>query len=164
MPIYEFFCDRCNTIFSFFSRTVNTTKVPACPRCGKSRLDRRMSSFAVTGRAREQDPAEDFPMDEQAMEKAMDLLAGEAGKLDEDDPRQAARLMRRFTEMTGMELGEGMQEALRRMEQGEDPDRIEDELADVLENEEPFMPAGRCRRAGSSRSRPPVRDETLYEL
>ncbi len=164
MPIYEFYCDRCNTIFSFFSRTVNTAKVPACPRCKKPRLDRRMSAFAVTGRAGKDDGADDFPVDEQAMEKAMGLLAGEAGKLDEDDPRQAARLMRRFTDMTGMELGQGMQEALRRMEQGEDPDRIEAELADVLENEEPFMPAGRPRGKGPCRTRPPVHDETLYEL
>ncbi len=164
MPIYEFYCDRCNTIFNFFSRRVNTSKVPACPRCQKPRLDRRMSSFAVTGRAGEQDRSDDPPMDQEAMEKAMHLLAGEAGKLDEDDPRQAARLMRRFTEMTGLELGDGMQEALRRMEQGEDPERIEDELADVLENEEPFMPPVSSGGKGGIKPGPPARDETLYEL
>ncbi len=164
MPIYEFYCRRCNTIFNFFSRTVNTTKIPACPRCKKTRLERRMSPFAVSGRAKQREGADDLPVDEQAMEKAMNLLAGEASRLDEDDPRQAARLMRRFTEMTGVELGEGMQEALRRMEQGEDPDRIEDELGDVLENEEPFMLAANSRVKGKIKPGPPVKDETLYEL
>ncbi|MCK4728291.1 MAG: zinc ribbon domain-containing protein, partial [Desulfobacterales bacterium] len=33
MPIYEFYCEDCNTIFNFFSRSVNTTKRPPCPRC-----------------------------------------------------------------------------------------------------------------------------------
>jgi len=35
MPIYEFYCEDCNTLFNFFSRTVNTDKQPPCPRCRK---------------------------------------------------------------------------------------------------------------------------------
>ena len=30
MPIYEFFCPDCNTVFSFYSPTVNTRKIPLC--------------------------------------------------------------------------------------------------------------------------------------
>ena len=26
MPIYEFYCPDCNTLFNFFSRTINTSK------------------------------------------------------------------------------------------------------------------------------------------
>ena len=58
------------------------------------------------------------------MEKAMGLLASQADTMDENDPRQAADLVRKLTDMTGMELGPGMQEALSRMESGEDPDKI----------------------------------------
>jgi putative FmdB family regulatory protein len=163
MPIYEFYCDDCNTIFNFFSRSVNTTKKPKCPSCRRKTLSRRMSSFAVTGRAKEAGDGEDLPFDETRMEKAMQALAGEAESINEDDPRQAANLMRKLTDMTGLELGPGMTEALRRMEQGEDPDRIEAEMGDLLEGEDPFQAAGNKGGRGGRRP-PPRRDETLYDL
>ena len=72
-----------------------------------------MSVFAVTGKASESDDMDDLPIDESRMEKAMQALAGEAENLNEDDPRQAADLMRKLTDMTGLELGSGMQEALK---------------------------------------------------
>lgn len=162
MPIYEFYCRDCNTIFSFFSRSVNTRKIPACPKCDNSALTRRMSAFAVTGRAREPEDG-DLPVDSDKMDRAMQMLEGEAERMDEDDPRQAAQLMRRLSDMTGMEPGPGMQEALRRMEKGEDPEQIEAEMGDVLENEEPFIAAG--GGLGRLRKKPaPARDDTLYEL
>jgi putative FmdB family regulatory protein len=51
MPIYEFFCDSCNVIFNFFSRRIDTTTAPSCPRCGKEKLARQMSTFATIGKA-----------------------------------------------------------------------------------------------------------------
>ncbi len=162
MPIYEFYCDGCNTIFNFFSRSVNTSKRPDCPKCGEQELQRRMSMFAVTGRASE-DNAEDMPFDGDKMEKAMQMLAGEAENINEDDPRQAASLMRKLSDMTGVELGSGMQEALNRMERGEDPEQIEAEMGDLLENEEPFILPGK-RKAGRNSRPAPERDETLYDL
>jgi putative FmdB family regulatory protein len=164
MPIYEFYCDDCNTIFNFFSRSVNTTKKPKCPKCRAKTLSRQMSAFAVTGRAKEGSDTDDLPFDESKMEKAMQMLAGEADRINEDDPRQAADLMRKLSQMTGLELGPGMNEALRRMEAGEDPDQIESEMGDLLEDEEPFtMPE---KKGGPARQkRPaPTRDETLYDL
>ena len=163
MPIYEFYCQDCHTIFNFFSRTVNTTKKPKCPRCKQRTLSRQMSAFAIAGRAKEGDDLDDFPLDESKMEKAMQALAGQAENLNEDDPRQAANLMRQLTDMTGLELGDGMTEALRRMESGEDPDQIEAELGDILENEDPFvMPGTKGGRAKTQKA--PDRDETLYDL
>ncbi|MCF8110739.1 MAG: zinc ribbon domain-containing protein [Desulfobacteraceae bacterium] len=162
MPIYEFYCEKCHTVYSFFSRSINTTKIPACPKCDNSALTRRMSMFAVTGRASEEDD-EDLPFDSEKMERAMQMLESEAGSINEDDPVQAARLMRKLGDMTGLEFGSGMQEALRRMEKGEDPEQIEAEMGDVLENEEPFFAPG----GGLSRLRrklPPKHDDTLYEL
>ena len=162
MPVYEFFCEPCNTVFNFFSRSVNTTKIPACPRC-RGRLKRQMSLFAKVSRGSEE-PADDGmpPLDEAKMEKAMAMLAGEAEKISEDDPRQAAQLMRKLTDATGLSLGAGMEEALHRLEKGEDPDRIEAEMGDLLEGEEPFLVEGRKGRSGR-RPKPRV-DETLYDL
>jgi putative FmdB family regulatory protein len=164
MPIYEFYCEDCNTIFNFFSRSVNTTKKPQCPICKTKTLSRQMSAFAFTGKAKEDGDMEDLPFDEGKMEKAMNMLAGEAENINEDDPRHAANLMRKLTDMTGMELGPGMQEALKRMEAGEDPDAIEAEMGDLLEDEEPFlMPEKKGGKKGTKRAAP-RRDETLYDL
>lgn len=164
MPIYEFYCEKCNTIFNFFSRTVNTRKTPDCPKCKILKLERRMSLFAVTGKAREDDGVEDLPFDESKMEQAMSMLAGEADRIDEDDPRQAAQLMRKLTDMTGLDLGDGMEEALARMEKGEDPEKIEEEMGDIMEGEDPFQLKGRKKGSGTARRTAPKRDETLYDL
>lgn len=164
MPIYEFYCKKCNTLFNFFSKTINTSKTPSCPKCGIHPLSRQMSSFAFTGKAREDGGMEDLPFDESKMEHAMKMLAGEAENINEDDPRQAANLMRKLTDMTGMELGPGMQEALRRMESGEDPEQIESEMGDVLGEEDPFLLSGKKGRTAADKQQAPLRDDILYDL
>jgi putative FmdB family regulatory protein len=163
MPIYEFYCAECNTLFNFFSKTINTRKRPTCPKCKTVNLSRQMSAFAVTGRAEEGNHADDLPIDERKMEQAMQMLAGEADRINEDDPKQAADLMRKLTDMTGLEMGAGMQEALQRMEKGDDPEQIEAEMGDILENEEPFQLSSKV--SGKKAARPaPLKDETLYDL
>ena len=164
MPIYEFYCDTCNTIFNFFSKTVNTTKKPLCPKCKTKKLSRQVSLFAITGQAKENDDMDDLPLDESKMEQAMQMLAREADKIDQDDPRQAADLMRKLTDMTGVELGPGMQEALERMGKGEDPEQVEAELGDLLEQEDPFLLPGRKGKADPAGRPAPLKDETLYDL
>lgn len=162
MPIYEFYCFRCNTLYSFLSKSINTTTRPRCPRCKKPKLERQVSAFAMTGKAREDDGMGDLPFDESKMERAITELAGDAEGINEDDPRQAARLMRKFSQMTGMEFGAGMEEAIGRMESGEDPERIEAEMGDIMESEDPFILPG--KRGGGVGRQPPRRDETLYEM
>jgi hypothetical protein len=127
-------------------------------------MQRQMSAFSVTGRSDDAGGGEDLPFDESRMEGALSTLAGEAGALDEDDPRAAARLMRKLSKMTGMEYGGAMQEALSRMESGEDPDQIEAELGDALEAEAPCFASGTPARVRARGGRPPERDETLYEM
>jgi putative FmdB family regulatory protein len=164
MPIYEFYCKKCNTVYKFFSKSVNTQKVPRCPACRDTKLRRVMSQFA-TLKTRGEDQSGDQPMpdiDEGRLEKAMEMLASEAEGINEDDPRQAARLMRKLTDMTGMSLGPGMEEAMSRMERGEDPDKIEEEMGDLLEGDEPFIAGGGGRKV--PRKKAPRLDETLYEL
>ena len=162
MPIYEFYCPQCHMVFNFFSRTVNTDKIPPCPKCNRPKLERQMSSFAVL-RGVKEDQEEGLPdIDESKLEKAMTALASDAERINEDDPRQAAQLMRKLTHMTGLELGSGMEEALRRMEAGEDPEQIEAEMGDLLEEEDPLVFQGQKKLA--TKKRPPRKDDTLYEL
>lgn len=169
MPIYEFYCRKCNTLYNFLSRSLQPDKRPKCPHCKTLRLEKQVSSFAHTGRAREESASgaePDLPIDQSKMELAMDSLAREADSLSEEDPRQAANLMRKFSKMTGMELGSGMQEALNRLEAGEDPDQIEAELGDRLEKEDPFiLPEKETKGRTRGQTRPaPRRDKTLYEM
>ncbi len=162
MPIYEFYCLECHMIFNFFSKSVNTKKRPLCPRCGKIKLDRRMSVFSTLRNRVEDDDMPLPDIDETKMERAMALLEKEAEHVDENDPRQAANLMRKLTDMTGLNLGSGMEEALQRMEAGEDPEKIEAEMGDLLEEEEPFSFKKTLLRA--TKYRPPKVDENLYDL
>lgn len=174
MPIYEFYCPDCHAIFNFFSRTINTEKRPECPRCRKRKLEKQISMFAAVGRHKGKgdggegdDALGDFPVDEQKMERAIGALASEAEGMSEDDPRAAARLMRKFSDMTGLEYGQGMQEALTRMEAGEDMEEVEKDMGDLLDGEEePFVLPGQKGKAGkaASRRRAPDRDPTLYEM
>lgn len=162
MPIYEFYCENCNTVFNFFSKSVNTGKHPACPKCGRKKLQRQMSVFARVSGGKDQGDADDLPIDGGKMEKAMSLLAREADGVDEENPRQAAGLIRKLSDVAGIGLGPGMEEALGRMEAGEDPEQIEADMGDVFEEEEPFLLEG---KKGGRRQRPsPIKDETLYEL
>ncbi|HUH67383.1 MAG TPA: zinc ribbon domain-containing protein [Syntrophales bacterium] len=162
MPIYEFYCRKCNTIYNFFSRAVDTGKIPNCPTCKKVKLKRQMSIFAK-GSGKKGEASEGMPpIDEARMEKAMAMLASEADNINEDDPRQAANLMRKLSAAAGMNLGPGMEEALHRMERGEDPEKIEAEMGDLLEGEEPFI-FGEKRKRGGVKPKPKI-DETLYDM
>lgn len=165
MPIYEFYCRNCHTIYKFFSRTVNTEKVPACPKCDNPRLERRVSLFAIlSGKQKEEEEMDEAMLsniDESKLERAMAMLESKAEQIDEDDPRQAAQLLKEISHAAGLKLGPAMEEALHRMEQGEDPEKIEEELGDLPENELFSLESG--GKIKIRRPRPRV-DETLYDL
>ena len=178
MPIYEFYCRHCHRVMSFLSRAVNTEKTPACPHCGRTDLARRASAFAIS-KGRKEEPKPEAgpgpPVDEARLEQAMASLAGDLDSLDENDPKQGAQLMRRLFSATGMPVAGGMEEALRRMEAGEDPEKIEEEMGDVFE-EDPFggLLGGEAEDKGPQEGKknlgrlrrmlPPSHDPRLYEL
>jgi putative FmdB family regulatory protein len=162
MPIYEFYCDTCNVIFNFFSPRVNTAKKPDCPRCGKRELARRISTFATIGKAKEDGGDQLAGLDEAKMERAFESLMREAEHVNEGDPKQMANLMRKFTSQTGINLGGSMEEALSRMEAGEDPEQVESEMGDLLNEEN--LSIELMKKKVLREHRPPAHDEKLYEL
>lgn len=169
MPIYEFYCAGCHRIFSFLSRKVNPAGSPTCPRCGQAGLERRVSAFAISKGRKEAEGGGEDPfsqLDESRLEQAFASMAGELDRVEEDNPRQAAQMMRRLFEAAGMPFHGGLEEALTRMEAGEDPEKVEEEMGDILE-EDPFSaPPGPGLRAQRLRRRflPPTVDPTLYEM
>jgi len=120
-----------------------------------------MSVFATPRNKGEEDDTPLPDLDENKMERAMNLLAKEAEHIDENDPKQAANLMRKLTDMTGLNLGPGMQEALNRLEAGEDPEKIEAEMGDILE-EDPF--SFEKKSFNALKHHLPKVDDKLYDL
>lgn len=162
MPVYEFYCADCHTIFNFLSRRVNVDRRPACPKCGRLELDRLVSRFAVS-KGRKDEPAEGMSdVDEARLEQAVMSLAGEMEGMDENDPRQMARFMRKLTEASGLNPGPGIEEAISRLEAGEDPEQIEAELGDLVDEKAPFTRQG--VRSLRRKFTPPAHDDTLYTL
>ncbi len=104
-------------------------------------------------------------MDEAGMERALAEMASQAEGINENDPRQMAAMMRKLFNGTGLNMGAGMEEAIKRMEAGEDPDKIEEEMGDLMETEDPFaVPAKGNLKRLSRQLRPPHVDDELYEL
>lgn len=167
MPVYEFYCGDCHAVFNFLSRQVNTDARPSCPRCGRPQLERQVSRFAIS-KNRPEGGADGLPagIDEAQMEQAMMTLAGEMEGMNENDPKAMARFMRRFTEMTGLNLGDEAQEAMRRLEAGEDPEQIEAEMGDLFGDDSSLDGLlGKEKLSGLKRRlAPPEHDETLYVM
>ncbi len=162
MPVYEFYCVDCHTIFNFLSRRVNIDSRPACPRCGRLELERQVSHFAVS-KGRNVEPSDGMPdLDEAQLEKAMMTLSKEMEGIDENDPRQMARFMRKLTDASGLDPGPEIAEAISRLEAGEDPERVEAELGSLVDTETPFTRQG--VRGLRRKFTPPAHDETLYTL
>lgn len=164
MPIYEFYCADCHRVFHFLSRTVETRRRPDCPRCGRREIERRPSSFAISKGRKETVETDGLPdVDDARLERAMESMASELEGIDENDPRQAARVMRRLYEAAGLPVTGGIEEAMRRMEAGEDPESVEEEMGDALE-EDPFARAEGGLKRLRRKYLPPSVDSTLHEL
>ena len=161
MPIYEFLCVACNRIYSFHSFRVNPDKVPVCPRCSATDLRRVPSRFGVntSAKAGRQEGGDGAAgdLDDPRMEREMMRFAAELEGMDENDPRQMAAAVRRMTEMAGEPVTPAMEEMIRRLEAGEDPDRIEEELGDAIEEE-----MGESGPGGGGAA--PERDSGLYPM
>lgn len=164
MPIYEFYSPDTHKIYSFLARSFSQgSSVPRCPDDPKARMERLVSRFAVTGHAK--DPA-DAP--DPRMEGLMAEMESEMAGIDENnpDPRQLGRLMRKMTEATGQKVPAGMEHMLRRLESGEDPEALEEEFGDAMDQlgEGEFGGAAEALRAAKSRRARPTRDPELYEM
>jgi hypothetical protein len=133
MPIYEYYCANNHKIYSFYAKTLAQGQtVPRCPDNPAWRMQKIISPFAVTGRAREPKAgAADAagggggPADDARMEAALSAMESEFSNVDENDPRAMGRMMRRMSEMTGEPLDGEMEEVVRKLEEGADPDELE---------------------------------------
>jgi putative FmdB family regulatory protein len=132
MPIYEYRCGGCGRKVSLFFTSFSVAESRAeagenrCPRCGSPELTRVMSRARAV-RAGSKGGAYDGEMGADLGENGMgalddDLLSG----INQDDPREVARWARQMKESLGEEvdLGPDFDQALTRIEAGEDPERV----------------------------------------
>lgn len=147
MPIYEYYCPDNHTVYRFFARRLGMGNIlPRCPANPKFRLEKRVSSFAIVGatdKARKEQPdgaggEGDDMLDDPRMEKMMMEMENEMAGMDDDnpDPRQLGRMMRRMKDLMGEKSGDPrMEEVIKRLESGEDPDKLEEDYGDFLDED-----------------------------
>src|SRR5438093_260295 len=141
MPIYEYACPNCRVIFNFLSKRINPDRLPACPKCGNRKMTKQLSRFAMTRGLKEtaagsddegtQEPMPDF--DDPRVARAMSELERDMEHMDENNPKHMAHMMKKMKDL--MPPGTAPKEldvAIKRLEAGEDPEKIEEDMGDVL--------------------------------
>ncbi len=137
MPIYEYYCQDNHTIYQFYAKTLAQGQtVPKCPANPAFRMRKLVSAFAITSGGGKDETAEvkpgaapgGDPAEDARMEAAMGAMEKEFSSIDENDPKAMARMMRRMSELTGEKIDGEMEEVVRKLEEGADPDSLEDQL------------------------------------
>jgi len=112
MPEYEFRCLDCKrTVSLFLAIAEYESTLPSCPHCGGANLRRKIGRVRVAR------------SEESRLESLSDPTSW--GDVDESDPKSMARMMRRMSQETGEEMGPEFDEAVDRLEAGENPDEVE---------------------------------------
>src|SRR3984957_14771596 len=140
MPIYEFACPDCRKIFNFLSKTSRPKRKPVCPKCGNRKMEKQVSAFAMPRGAKEPSAATDGPpedgapdFDDPRVARVMAEMERDMEHMDENNPRHMAHMMKKIKDL--MPAGTTPKEldiAIKRLEAGEDPEKIEADMGDVL--------------------------------
>ena len=141
MPIYEFACPKCRRIFSFLAKRVNPDRVPVCPKCGHKKMSKQVSQFAMTRKvaepaAKSESAIGEPPMpdlDDPRMARAMAEMERDMEHLDENNPKHMAHMLKKMKDiMPAGSMPKEFDTAIKRLAAGEDPEKIEADMGDVL--------------------------------
>ena len=102
-------------------------------------------------------------IDEDRLESALMSMAGDLDNVD-NDPRQVASAMRKLLATSGLKMDASMEDAIARVEAGEDPGVLEADLGDATHEIELFSARPtQVVRVLRRRYLPPRVDPKLYE-
>jgi len=139
MPIYEFACPKCRRIYSFLSKRVNPDRLPICPKCGNKKMNKQVSRFALSRKLAEpaaKTESSEPPMpdlDDPRVARAMAEMERDMEHLDENNPKHMAHMMKKMKDlMPPGSVPKELDVAIKRLEAGEDPEKIEADMGDVL--------------------------------
>ncbi|MFZ0826969.1 MAG: zinc ribbon domain-containing protein [Verrucomicrobiia bacterium] len=141
MPIYEFACPQCRRIFSFLAKRLNPGRLPVCPKCGNQKMSKQISRFALSKGLKapaaggelsgDGPPLPDF--DDPRVGRAMMEMERDLAHLDENNPRHMAHMMNKMKDlMPPGSVPKELDTAIKRLEAGEDPEKIEADLGEAL--------------------------------
>lgn len=108
MPIYEYFCQQCNVVFSFMSKTVSPAKSPPCPRCRSLDMEKQLSKFTSPKAA----SGEQGEFDEGRVQSAFENLLNSAENIEANDVAGVNTLVETFATECGYEYSERLKELL----------------------------------------------------
>ena len=177
MPIFEFYCPDNHKIYQFYARSsAQAQRIPVCPDNPGFRMVKRISGFAIGSLEKKSTAGADSSeadRDDPRMLSAMAEMERAVSGMDEDnpDPRLMGKMMRQMAEMTGERLSGEMEEMVRKLEEGADPEALEEQFGDLFGEDDGSVDpmaavAGGEERDGSSGGfrGPPLKDDTLYEF
>src|SRR5262249_13431916 len=134
-------CPKCRKIFSFLSKRMNPDRLPVCPKCGNKKMSKQVSRFAMTKDLKESAAKDEIggdgpPMpdlDDPRIARAMAEMERDMEHLDENNPRHMAHMMKKMKGlMPPGSMPKELDVAIKRLEAGEDPEKIEADMGDVL--------------------------------
>jgi len=130
-------------IFNFLSKRVDPEKTPTCPKCGNKKMARQVSRF-VSPRgvsepaAKSEAEGDDMPMpnfDDPKVMRVMSEMERDMEHLDENNPKHMAYMMRKMKDiMPSNVMPKEMDVAIKRLEKGEDPEKIEEDMGDAFKD------------------------------
>jgi hypothetical protein len=191
MPIYEYYCPDNNRIYQFYAKTLAQGQTtPRCPDNPAYRMEKMLSPFAVAKRSRDSGAAGEAAnaaglapdaggeSEDPRTEAAMAAMESEFANVDENDPRAMGRMMRRMAELSGEKIDGEMEEVVRKLEEGADPESLEEQLGETegpggggpgesgpggMGEGLPAAEAKAARHRFRARRSPPLRDPKLYD-
>jgi putative FmdB family regulatory protein len=117
MPKYEYRCLSCRRRFEIFlSYSEYGSRPIACPHCKSEKVQRRIGRIRVA----------------RSGESRLESMA-DPGALDglDEDPRALGRMMRQMSHEVGEEMPPEFDEVVGRLEAGQSPEEIEQDLPDL---------------------------------
>jgi putative FmdB family regulatory protein len=125
MPKYEYRCLDCRKRFDkFFTYTEYGTQPVVCPHCNSQKVQRRVGRIRFAR-------SDDSRMESLADPSALDGL--------DEDPRALGRMMRKMSGELGEDMGPEFHEVVGRLEAGQSPEQIEQDLPDLGGGSEPDL-------------------------
>lgn len=127
MPAYEYRCQQCQTMFEVvMSYEEYDQKNIHCPACDSEQIRRIIRPVRIT--RSEEDRFQQYA--DPALLNAID-----------EDPRALGKMMRDISDEMGEDMGPEFDEVVDRLEKGQSPEEIENDLPDLGMGDEDFTKA-----------------------
>ena len=112
MPIYEYRCDTCGKVSSFFTRSIGSPLEPVCTHCQSVDMTRRMSSFATSKTV-------------ESVHEAHPLTPGRTPADYYSDPRNIGRHVEEKFSRYGVEMPQSVRDSIDAARQGDMPQALD---------------------------------------